>query len=132
MLRSALRIRADAEKSSQRRRAADAVPQALKPDGKALPQPPEAIAIQPAIENLRQRLDYVRDVLGLRIELVSLLANLSHKALRLYRSEKWNPSLSTLVQVDQTLQKHMAAWVKDKNDAQCASVPLQGPLAKGD
>ena len=103
-----------------------------KPDGKALPQPPEAIAIQPAIENLRQRLDYVRDVLGLRIELVSLLANLSHKALRLYRSEKWNPSLSTLVQVDQTLQKHMAAWVKDKNDAQCASVPLQGPLAKGD
>ena len=48
-----------------------------------------------------------------------LLANLSHKALRLYRSDKWNPSLSTLVQVDQTLQKHMAAWVKDKNDTHC-------------
>ena len=61
-------------------------------------------------------MDYVCDVLGLGIELVSILANLSHKALRLYRSDKWNPSLSTLVQVDQTLQKHMAAWVKDKND----------------
>jgi hypothetical protein len=103
-----------------------------KPADKAVPQPPETIPIQPAIENLRLRLDYVRDVLGLRIELVSLLANLSHKALRLYRSDKWNPSLSTLVQVDQTLQKHIAAWVKDKNDAQCVSIPLQGPLAKGD
>ena len=86
---------------------------------KTLPQPPEAMPIHPAVENLRQRLDYVRDVLGLRIELVSLMANLSHKALRLYRSEKWNPSLSTLVQVDQTLQKHMAAWVKDKSDTPC-------------
>jgi hypothetical protein len=84
-----------------------------------LPQPPEAMPIHPAVENLRQRLDYVRDVLGLRIELVSLMANLSHKALRLYRSDKWNPSLSTLVQVDQTLQKHMAAWVKDKSDTHC-------------
>src|SRR4051794_33033649 len=84
-----------------------------------LPQPPEAMPIHPAVENLRQRLDYVRDVLGLRIELVSLMANLSHKALRLYRSDKWNPSLSTLVQVDQTLQKHMASWVKDKNDTHC-------------
>ena len=103
-----------------------------KPDGKTLPQPPEAIAIQPAIENLRLRLDYVRDILGLRIELVSLLANLSHKALRLYRSEKWNPSLSTLVQVDQTLQKHMAAWIRDKNDTHCISAPKRGPLAGGD
>ena len=90
-----------------------------KTDGQTLPQPPAAIPIQPAVENLRQRLDYVRDVLGLRIELVSLMANLSHKALRLYRSDKWNPSLSTLVQVDQTLQKHMAAWIKDKSDTPC-------------
>ena len=35
--------------------------------------------------------------LGLRIELVAMLANLSHKASRNYRLETWNPSLSTLL-----------------------------------
>lgn len=85
-----------------------------------LPEPPEALSIQPAIDNLRLRLDYVHDVLGLRIELVALLARLSHKALRFYRSEKWNPSLSTLLQVDQTLQKHMSTWIQEKRDTKAS------------
>jgi hypothetical protein len=89
-----------------------------KPDGSALPPLPETVPIEPAVENLRLRLDYVRDVLGLRIELVALLASLSHKALRIYRSEKWNPSLSTLVLVDQTLQKHLPIWLEEKRGQQ--------------
>ena len=89
-----------------------------KPDGRPLPPPPETVPIEPAVENLRLRLDYVRDVLGLRIELVSLLASLSHKALRIYRSEKWNPSLTTLMLVDQTLQKHMPIWLEERRSQQ--------------
>lgn len=84
--------------------------------GRRISAPPETVPILPAIENLRRRLDYVRDVLGVRIELVALLAKLSHKALRLYRSEKWNPSLSTLLQVDQTLQKHIPTLIQEKAD----------------
>ena len=57
------------------------------------PEPPASVSIRAAVESLRARLTYVHDVLGLRIELVALLANLSHKALRNYRLETWNPSL---------------------------------------
>lgn len=89
---------------------------APKPASDSPPELPETISIRPAVDNLRLRLNYVRDVLGMRIELVALLANLSHKALRLYRAETWNPSLSTLLQVDQTLQKHLPGWIEEKKN----------------
>lgn len=86
----------------------------------AFPEPPASVSVRTAVENLRARLVYVHDVLGLRIELVALLANLSHKALRHYRLETWNPSLSTLLQVDATLAKHLPGWLADR---QASSAP---------
>jgi hypothetical protein len=79
------------EASSQKRRKAAFV------SDDVVPNPPEALPVRAAVANLRTRLEYVQDMLGLRIELVALLADLSHKALRLYRSEAWNPNLSTLL-----------------------------------
>ena len=96
-----------------RRRTRRAVPVAEA----AFPEPPASVSVRTAVESLRARLTYVHDVLGLRIELVALLANLSHKALRNYRIETWNPSLSTLLQVEPTLDKHLPGWIKDKRAA---------------
>lgn len=93
-----------------RRRPRRAVPVAAA----AFPEPPASLSVRAAVESLRARLVYVHDVLGLRIELVALLANLSHKALRNYRLETWNPSLSTLLQVDAILDKHLPGWLADK------------------
>jgi hypothetical protein len=85
--------------------------------GAAFPEPPTSISVRAAVESLRARLVYVHDVLGLRIELVALLANLSHKALRHYRLETWNPSLSTLLRVEAAMDKHLRDWIKDKRAA---------------
>ena len=85
--------------------------------GAAFSEPPASLSVRAAVESLRARLTYVHDVLGLRIELVALLANLSHKALRNYRLETWNPSLSTLLQVEPTLDKHLPSWIEDKRAA---------------
>jgi predicted transcriptional regulator len=83
----------------------------------AFPAPPASVFIRAAVDSLRARLIYVHDVLGLRIELVAKLANLSHKALRNYRLETWNPSLSTLLRVEPILDRHLPAWIEDKRTA---------------
>lgn len=101
-----------------RRRTRRAVPVAEA----AFPEPPASVSVRTAVESLRARLTYVHDVLGLRIELVALLANLSHKALRNYRIETWNPSLSTLLQVEPTLDKHLPGWIEDKRIAAKSAV----------
>jgi transcriptional regulator with XRE-family HTH domain len=79
----------------------------------ALPRPPERLSISEAANNLRSRLDYVRDNLGIKLEFVAMTAGMSARALRRYQRRRWNPSRETMTLLDDTLAEHLDRWIAD-------------------
>jgi hypothetical protein len=78
-----------------------------------IPPPPERDSLVDAVANLRARMDYVVNVLGLRPGVISGMARMSERLLKHYGTDRWNPALRTVVALDETLDEHMPRWVED-------------------
>ena len=76
-------------------------------------RPAPRIPIVDAVINLRQRLDYVTNVLGLRPAVVSLTSKMSERLLRDFNGDDWNPHLYTLIKLDETLDQYLPRWIAD-------------------
>lgn len=75
-------------------------------------EPPAPVPLHEPFENLRARLIYIQDELGLNLNLVALTAQLSEKALRKVRDPDWNPTMTTAMKLDKVLTEHMAYWIE--------------------
>lgn len=79
-------------------------------------QPPMCVPIAAAVENLRERVAHARYTLGVSYERIARAADLSPRALRKINLERWDPSLKTLVKLDDGVTKTMARWVTERDE----------------
>lgn len=85
-----------------------------QPKPRRITKAPERIPLDAAFENLKARLDYARNVLGFRLEIIAVTARLSEKALRQYGAGKtWLPSVETAIKLDKALAENMDKWIAE-------------------
>jgi|SRR3954468_14620212 hypothetical protein len=81
-----------------------------------LKQPPVRIVAADALEqlrnNLRSRVDYVVDVFGFKASMIATTAKMSEKGLQGYADPGWNPTPQTMIQLDETIEHHLATWME--------------------
>lgn len=88
-------------------------------------QAPARIDASAALEqlrnNLRARVGYIVDVLGFKASMIATTAKMSEKGLQGYAEAGWNPTPSTMIQLDETIEHHLDTWIEAARNAQIST-----------